>query len=109
MAVDPLIEPRDVDTYSGDLRVPRDTGLTADRGEAAVVEAREGMRRPAGEGMTVIVVARETGFARPAAHRVVLRAGGRIVGNRTPDGFPGAPRGDRAEDFPSEIREHRTG
>ncbi|MFF9484988.1 hypothetical protein [Streptomyces sp. NPDC014676] len=106
MAVDPPTEPRDVDKYFGDLHVPRDAGLTADRGEAAVVEALEVMRRPAGEGMTVIVVTRETGFARPAAHRVVLMADGRIVGNHTPDGFLGAPRGDRAEDFPSKIIEH---
>ncbi|MGC0373761.1 hypothetical protein [Streptomyces sp. SAI-229] len=106
MAVGPPTEPRDADTYFGDLRVPRDTGLTADRGEAAVVEALEGMRRPGGEGMTVIVVTHGTGFARPAVHRVAPMADGRIVGNRTPEGFPGAPRGDRAEDFPSKILEH---
>ena len=44
----------------------------------------------------MIVVTHETGFARSAAHRVVLMADGRIVEDRTPDEFFADPHGDRA-------------
>lgn len=69
-------------------------------------EVLEVMRQLAGEGMTVIVVTHGTGFARPAADRAVFTADGRIVEDRTSDGFLGDPRSDRAEDSPSEILEH---
>ncbi|OSP28371.1 glutamate ABC transporter ATP-binding protein [Streptomyces sp. 13-12-16] len=69
-------------------------------------EVLEVMRQLAGEGMTVIVVTHGTGFARPAADRAVFMADGRIVEDRTPDGFLGDPRSDRAKDSPSEILEH---
>ncbi|MFE2276664.1 amino acid ABC transporter ATP-binding protein [Streptomyces sp. NPDC059454] len=69
-------------------------------------EVLEVMRQLAGEGMTMIVVTHEMGFARSAAHRVVFMADGRIVEDRTPDEFFGDPRSDRAKDFLSKILEH---
>ncbi|MEU7472671.1 amino acid ABC transporter ATP-binding protein [Streptomyces sp. NPDC044984] len=69
-------------------------------------EVLEVVRQLAGEGMTVIVVTYETGCARPAAHRVVLMADGRIVEDRPPGEFFGDPRSDRAEDFLSKILKH---
>ncbi|MFI5569173.1 amino acid ABC transporter ATP-binding protein [Streptomyces sp. NPDC051740] len=69
-------------------------------------EVLEVMRQLAGEGMPMIVVTHETGFARSAANRVVFMADGRIVEDRTPDGFFGDPRSDRAKDFLSKILKH---
>ncbi|MFC8419331.1 amino acid ABC transporter ATP-binding protein [Streptomyces sp. NPDC057236] len=69
-------------------------------------EVLEPVRQPAGEGMAMIVVTHETGFARSAANRVVFMADGRIVEDRTPDGFFGDPRSDRAKDSLSKILKH---
>jgi glutamate transport system ATP-binding protein len=69
-------------------------------------EVLEVMRQLAAEGMTMIVVTHEMGFARSAAHRVVFMADGRIVEDRTPDEFFGNPNSDRARDFLSKILKH---
>ena len=69
-------------------------------------EVLEVMRQLAGEGMTMIVVTHEMGFARSAAHRVVFMADGRIVEDRAPDEFFGNPSSDRAKDFLSKILKH---
>ncbi|MEW2077189.1 amino acid ABC transporter ATP-binding protein [Streptomyces sp. NPDC012403] len=69
-------------------------------------EVLEVMRQLAGEGMTMIVVTHEMGFARSAAHRVVFMADGRIVEDRPPGEFFGDPRSDRAKDFLSKILKH---
>ncbi|WP_169165841.1 amino acid ABC transporter ATP-binding protein [Cellulomonas taurus] len=58
------------------------------------------------DGMTMIVVTHEMGFARRAAHRVVFMDGGQIVEEGTPDEFFTAPRTDRAKDFLSKILTH---
>jgi len=58
------------------------------------------------EGMTMIVVTHEMGFARKAAHRVVFMDGGQIVEEATPETFFTAPRSDRARDFLSKILTH---
>ncbi|MEV4201835.1 amino acid ABC transporter ATP-binding protein [Micromonospora globbae] len=60
----------------------------------------------AAEGMTMIVVTHEMGFARRAADRVVFMDDGRIVESGTPDEFFAAPRTDRARDFLSKILQH---
>ncbi|GAA2728479.1 arginine ABC transporter ATP-binding protein [Cellulomonas aerilata] len=60
----------------------------------------------AGEGMTMIVVTHEMGFARRAAHRVVFMDGGQIVEQAQPETFFTAPRSDRAKDFLSKILTH---
>ncbi|MFI7607587.1 amino acid ABC transporter ATP-binding protein [Micromonospora sp. NPDC049366] len=60
----------------------------------------------AAEGMTMIVVTHEMGFARRAADRVVFMDDGRIVESGTPDEFFAAPRTERARDFLSKILQH---
>ncbi|MET9390999.1 amino acid ABC transporter ATP-binding protein [Streptomyces sp. NPDC006624] len=69
-------------------------------------EVLEVMRQLAREGMTMIVVTHEMGFARSAANRVVFMADGRIVEDRTPDEFFTNPSSDRAKDFLSKILKH---
>ncbi|MEU3853369.1 amino acid ABC transporter ATP-binding protein [Streptomyces sp. NPDC029554] len=69
-------------------------------------EVLEVMRQLAREGMTMIVVTHEMGFARSAANRVVFMADGRIVEDRTPDEFFTNPTSDRAKDFLSKILKH---
>ncbi|MFE7931221.1 amino acid ABC transporter ATP-binding protein [Streptomyces sp. NPDC057456] len=69
-------------------------------------EVLEVMQQLAEEGMTMVVVTHEMGFARSAANRVVFMADGRIVEDRTPEEFFTAPRSDRAKDFLSKILKH---
>jgi glutamate transport system ATP-binding protein len=69
-------------------------------------EVLEVMRQLAHEGMTMVVVTHEMGFARSAANRVVFMADGRIVEDRTPEEFFTAPRSERAKDFLSKILKH---
>jgi glutamate transport system ATP-binding protein len=58
------------------------------------------------DGMTMMVVTHEMGFARRAANRVVFMADGQIVEENTPDAFFGSPQTDRAKDFLSKILTH---
>jgi len=58
------------------------------------------------DGMTMMVVTHEMGFARRAANRVVFMADGQIVEENTPDEFFTAPTTDRAKDFLSKILTH---
>ncbi|WP_377274058.1 amino acid ABC transporter ATP-binding protein [Peterkaempfera sp. SMS 1(5)a] len=69
-------------------------------------EVLEVMRQLAADGMTMVVVTHEMGFARSAANRVVFMADGRIVEQNTPDAFFTAPRSERAKDFLSKILHH---
>ncbi|SOD49003.1 glutamate transport system ATP-binding protein [Streptomyces sp. Ag82_G6-1] len=69
-------------------------------------EVLEVMKQLARDGMTMIVVTHEMGFARSAANRVVFMADGRIVEDRTPDEFFTNPSSDRAKDFLSKILKH---
>ncbi len=58
------------------------------------------------EGMTMVVVTHEMGFARRAADRVVFMDDGRIVEQATPEQFFSHPESDRAKDFLSKILSH---
>ncbi|WP_062301273.1 amino acid ABC transporter ATP-binding protein [Demequina subtropica] len=58
------------------------------------------------EGMTMIVVTHEMGFARKAANRVVFMADGRIHEQATPEQFFTNPQSERAKDFLSKILTH---
>ncbi|MEA4943673.1 MAG: amino acid ABC transporter ATP-binding protein [Propionicimonas sp.] len=58
------------------------------------------------QGMTMIVVTHEMGFARKAADRVVFMSDGQIVEENTPDEFFTNPRSARAQDFLSKILSH---
>ncbi|MFI6685744.1 amino acid ABC transporter ATP-binding protein [Streptomyces sp. NPDC050485] len=69
-------------------------------------EVLEVMQQLARDGMTMVVVTHEMGFARSAANRVVFMADGRIIEDRTPDDFFTNPHSDRAKDFLSKILKH---
>jgi glutamate transport system ATP-binding protein len=58
------------------------------------------------DGMTMIVVTHEMGFARKAANRVVFMADGQIVEEATPEDFFLHPKSDRAKDFLSKLLTH---
>lgn len=58
------------------------------------------------EGMTMIVVTHEMGFARKAADRVVFMADGQILEDTDPESFFTTPRTDRAKDFLSKLITH---
>jgi glutamate transport system ATP-binding protein len=60
----------------------------------------------AADGMTMLVVTHEMGFARRAAHRVVFMADGEIVEQAPPEQFFTAARSTRARDFLSKILTH---
>ena len=58
------------------------------------------------EGMTMLVVTHEMGFARKAADRVVFMADGQIVEQADPDQFFDHPTSNRAKDFLGKILTH---
>jgi glutamate/aspartate transport system ATP-binding protein len=58
------------------------------------------------EGMTMMVVTHEMGFARKVAHRVIFMDRGEIVEDARKDDFFGKPRSDRAVQFLSKILHH---
>lgn len=60
----------------------------------------------AAEGMTMVVVTHEMGFARRAADRVVFMADGAIVEDAPPTEFFDNPRSERAKDFLGKILNH---
>ncbi|MBM7439993.1 amino acid ABC transporter ATP-binding protein [Streptomyces sp. HB132] len=69
-------------------------------------EVLEVMQQLAREGMTMVVVTHEMGFARSAANRVVFMSDGCIIEDRTPEDFFTSPESDRAKDFLSKILKH---
>jgi glutamate transport system ATP-binding protein len=60
----------------------------------------------AAQGMTMVVVTHEMGFARKAANRVVFMADGQILESAEPDSFFTNPQSDRAKDFLGRILTH---
>jgi glutamate/aspartate transport system ATP-binding protein len=58
------------------------------------------------EGMTMMCVTHEMGFARKVAHRVIFMDQGRIVEDAAKDEFFGTPRSERAQQFLSKILQH---
>ena len=58
------------------------------------------------DGMTMMVVTHEMGFARKVSDRVIFMDHGRIVEDTTKDEFFGTPRGPRAQEFLSKILTH---
>jgi len=58
------------------------------------------------EGMTMMVVTHEMGFARKVAHRVVFMDRGEIVEDASKEDFFGKPRSERAQQFLSKILHH---
>ena len=58
------------------------------------------------EGMTMMCVTHEMGFARKVAHRVIFMDEGSIVEDAAKDDFFGKPRSERAQQFLSKILHH---
>jgi len=58
------------------------------------------------EGMTMMVVTHEMGFARKVAHRVIFMDQGKIVEDARKDDFFGQPRSERAQHFLAKILHH---
>jgi glutamate transport system ATP-binding protein len=71
-----------------------------------VQEVLDVMTGLASEGMTMLVITHEMGFARRAAHRVVFMSDGEIVEDAAPDEFFTKPRSARARDFLGKILTH---
>ncbi|HVE63179.1 MAG TPA: amino acid ABC transporter ATP-binding protein [Mycobacteriales bacterium] len=71
-----------------------------------IKEVLDVMTELAAEGMTMVVVTHEMGFARSVARRVVFMDHGRIVETADPQKFFSAPESDRAQDFLSKILAH---
>ncbi|GAA2009628.1 amino acid ABC transporter ATP-binding protein [Brevibacterium samyangense] len=69
-------------------------------------EVLDVMVQLAKEGMTMVVVTHEMGFARKAANRVVFMADGEIVETGDPESFFTNPQSARAQDFLSKILTH---
>jgi general L-amino acid transport system ATP-binding protein len=71
-----------------------------------IKEVLDVMVELAREGMTMMVVTHEMGFARTVADRVVFMDGGRIVEAAAPAEFFGAPKTERAKLFLSQVLGH---
>ena len=69
-------------------------------------EVLDVMTSLAKDGMTMIVITHEMGFARRAAHRVVFMDAGRIVEQAVPEDFFTNAKSERAQDFLSKILTH---
>jgi glutamate/aspartate transport system ATP-binding protein len=69
-------------------------------------EVLDVMVKLAQDGMTMMVVTHEMGFARKVADRVIFMDEGRIEEDATKEEFFGSPRGERAQLFLSKILEH---
>ncbi|WP_211330568.1 amino acid ABC transporter ATP-binding protein [Prauserella muralis] len=71
-----------------------------------VQEVLDTMTSLADEGMTMLVVTHEMGFARRAAHRVIFMSDGEIVEDTNPNDFFTDPKSERAKDFLGKILTH---
>ena len=69
-------------------------------------EVLEVMTVLAKEGMTMIVITHEMGFARRVSHRIVFMDEGQIIEEGGPDSFFDAPKFDRTRQFLSKILSH---
>ena len=69
-------------------------------------EVLDVMKELAADGMTMVVVTHEMGFARHSANRVVFMDAGRIIEEAPPDEFFAQPATERARDFLSKILSH---
>ena len=71
-----------------------------------VNEVLDVMTDLAKEGMTMVVVTHEMGFARRAADRILFMADGAIVEDTDPESFFTNPQSERAKDFLGKILQH---
>jgi polar amino acid transport system ATP-binding protein len=68
-----------------------------------VGEVLDVMRSLAQEGMTMVVVTHEMGFAKEVGDRVVFMEGGKIIEESTPEKFFSSPDSDRAKEFLAKV------
>ena len=68
-----------------------------------VGEVLDVMKQLAAEGMTMVVVTHEMGFAREVADRVLFMADGALIEEGTPEEIFDNPKSDRLKDFLSKI------
>ena len=68
-----------------------------------VGEVLEVMKQLAEEGMTMVVVTHEMGFAREVAHRVLFMDGGVVVEDETPENIFTNPKHERTKAFLSKV------
>lgn len=68
-----------------------------------VIEVLEVMQELANEGMTMVVVTHEMGFARTVADRVIFLEDGKIVEENTAEEFFRNPKTQRAQDFLNKV------
>ncbi len=68
-----------------------------------VGEVLEVMKKLAQQGMTMVIVTHEMGFAREVGDRIIFMDGGRIVEQGTPEQVFGAPTNVRTQDFLSKV------
>ena len=71
-----------------------------------VGEVLDVMIQLAHEGMTMMCVTHEMGFARKVSHRVIFMDAGKIVEDATKEEFFGTPRSERAQQFLAKILQH---
>ncbi len=71
-----------------------------------VGEVLDVMVQLAQEGMTMMCVTHEMGFARKVSHRVIFMDQGKIVEDATKEDFFGTPRSERAQQFLAKILQH---
>jgi glutamate/aspartate transport system ATP-binding protein len=71
-----------------------------------ISEVLDVMVQLAKDGMTMMVVTHEMGFANKVAHRVIFMDKGRIVEDTTKEEFFGKPRSPRAQEFLARILHH---
>ncbi len=90
----------------GQIKVRKTEKKAAEEKAEMINEVLEVMQQLARDGMTMVVVTHEMGFARSAANRVVFMADGKIVEQASPEEFFSNPRSDRAKDFLSKILHH---
>ncbi|MBC18571.1 amino-acid transporter subunit; ATP-binding component of ABC superfamily [Pseudodesulfovibrio profundus] len=69
-------------------------------------EVLDVMKSLAREGMTMICVTHEMGFAREVADRVIFMDGGYLIEENTPEEFFNNPKSERTQDFLSKILSH---
>ena len=71
-----------------------------------IKEVLDVMIELAGDGMTMLVVTHEMGFARKVANRVIFMDGGEIIEENNPETFFNKPKNDRTKLFLSQILNH---
>jgi ABC-type polar amino acid transport system ATPase subunit len=79
---------------------------TASLDPEMVSEVLQTMESLAGEGMTMLIVTHEMGFARRVADRVIFMDQGQIIETAPPDDFFGSPQSPRLKSFLGQVLTH---